>query len=74
MQEIVITEQGVLNLLLDIDPKKATGPDNISAAILRTAAEELAPVYTKLFQLSLDTGYVPNDWKEAWVVPIFKKG
>ena len=74
MQEIVITEQGVLKLLLDIDPKKATGPDNISAAILRTAAEELAPVYTKLFQLSLDTGYVPNDWKEAWVVPIFKKG
>ena len=29
---------------------------------------------TKLFQFSLDTGSVPRDWKDANVVPIFKKG
>ena len=27
-----------------------------------------------LFQLSLDQGEIPTDWKEALVVPIFKKG
>ena len=29
---------------------------------------------TGLFQHSLDTGEVPPDWRNAWVVPIFKKG
>ena len=74
MENIEICEKGVLKLLLKIKPNKATGPDEIPAAMLRTAAEELAPILTKLFQVSLNTGYVPNEWRQAWVVPIFKKG
>ena len=34
----------------------------------------LAPVYTILFQASLDQGSVPEDWKTAHITPIFKKG
>ena len=29
---------------------------------------------TRLYQHSLDTGETPTDWKNAFVVPIFKKG
>jgi hypothetical protein len=74
MDNIQVGEDGVRKLLRNLQTGKATGPDSIPAFILKTAADELAPVLTKLFQLSLDSGEVPADWRNAWVVPIFKKG
>ena len=53
---------------------KATGPDSIPAYVLKLAADQLAPILTRLYQHSLDTGETPSDWKNAFVVPIFKKG
>ena len=73
MKNILITNQGVLKLLQNLKTSKATGPDSIPAYLLKTAAKEITPVLTKLFQFSLDTGEVPPDWRNAWVVPIFKK-
>ena len=29
---------------------------------------------TKLFQLSLDTGKIPDDWRDASIIPVFKTG
>ena len=37
-------------------------------------ATEIAPIMTKIFQTSLDSGKIPDDWREAAIVPIFKKG
>lgn len=74
MGEIHVGEEGVKKLLRNLKTDKATGPDSIPAFILKTAAEELAPFLTRLFQLSLNQGEIPSDWKNAWVVPIFKKG
>ncbi|KAL8609731.1 hypothetical protein ACOMHN_042770 [Nucella lapillus] len=74
MPPIRVSEAGVKKLLLNLQPCKATGPDNISAFVLKTTAQELSPLLTKLFQLSLDTEQVPSDWKQANIVPIFKKG
>ena len=34
----------------------------------------MTPLYTKLFQKSLDEGYVPKQWRTADISPIFKKG
>ncbi len=53
---------------------KASGPDGIPCRILKELSVELAPVITKLFQKSLQTGKIPNDWSKANVTPIFKKG
>ena len=38
------------------------------------AAEELAPGLAHLFQISIDNGKIPLDWKSALVTPVFKKG
>ena len=74
MPPITVNEAGVRKLLQNLRPDKAAGPDAIPPFILKTAAEEVAPVMTALFQLSLDSGQVPTDWKQANIVPIFKKG
>ena len=74
MPEITVTTAGVKKLLERLKPRKATGPDNIPACFLQSAASELAGMLTFIFQQSLDSGDTPKDWREANVVPIFKKG
>ncbi len=74
MPEIYIQEEGVRELLSNLHPFKAAGPDNISPWTLKQVADELSPALTKIFQLSLDTGVVPEDWLCANITPIFKKG
>ena len=74
MRDIRCTSYEVRKLLNDIDVSKSRGPDNISPRILKEGAEYLAPSLTKLFNASLETGIVPDEWRRAHVVPVFKKG
>ena len=74
MPHIKVKKAGVLKLLENLKPNKATGPDGIPGNLLRMCASELASVFTLLFQASLDQGAVPSDWKLANIVPVFKKG
>ena len=71
---ITITESGVQKIFAGLNPHKATGPDQLPARLLKEAATELTPVFTLFFQASVDQGIIPDDWKTANVVPIFKKG
>jgi hypothetical protein len=52
--------------------RKAAGPDGIAARVLKTCADQLAPVYTKLYNRSLDICIVPTEWKSSTLVPIPK--
>jgi hypothetical protein len=74
MDHIRVNIHGVHKLLRELDPHKAPGPDNIPPFILKEASEEIAPILTRLFQRSLDSGVVPEDWKQATIVPAYKKG
>ena len=53
--------EGVFNLLTNIDPYKATGPDDIPARILKESAYQMAPLLTFIFQSSLNQGKLPTD-------------
>jgi hypothetical protein len=72
--KLKITTEGVEKLLLNLDPSKSSGADNIPPWFLRLAAKPLAPLLTDLFQTSVDTGEVPVDWKKANITALFKKG
>lgn len=74
MEEIEIQVPGIEKLLQNLNPRKASGPDNISARILKDCATEIAPILTLIFQSSLSHGEVPNDWRHANVTAIYKKG
>ena len=77
LPNISITTAGVKNLLTNLDPTKASGPDGISPRIdlLKELADEVAPILAIIFRTSLSrsTGHVPEDWRTAFVTPIFKK-
>ena len=64
----------MLKLLQGMNVNKAAGPDGIPNKILKSCAEEIAPVLTLIFKKSLETGNLPPDWKKANVTPLFKKG
>jgi hypothetical protein len=48
-------------LLKNLDPTKATGPDQIPARILKQFAAEFAPHLTTIFNISITKGEVPTD-------------
>ncbi len=74
MPPITITAKGVDKLLQKLDPHKAAGPDNIKPRVLKELHAELTPILCFLFQLSIDQGKIPDDWRTANVTPIYKKG
>ena len=74
MPDIDISVSGVLKLLQGLNPSKTAGPDIIKPVVLNELANEIAPIVTDIFQLSMDTGTAPPEWKQALVTPLFKKG
>lgn len=74
MPNINISVNGVIKCLERLNEKKATGPDKIPITILKKFSKTIAPVLAFIYQQSLNTGEVPSDWKNANVVPIYKKG
>ena len=61
-------------MLPNLSTEKATGPDEISARMLTECSNEIAPSLTTLLNKSLTLSKVPQEWKEANVVPVPKKG
>ena len=53
MDDFKINTKVVHTLLKNLKPHKATGPDSIPSFILKTAADQLAPFLTDLYQTSL---------------------
>ena len=74
LEFIFISSEVVSALLSSLKTDKATGPDGISARLLTECANEIAPSLTALFNKSLSLGKVPQEWKEANVVPVPKRG
>ena len=72
--EITVDPKGVLKLLNTLNIHKAHGPDGLSARVLKECSSEIAPILTLIYDESLAQGTVPDDWRQANVAPIFKKG
>ena len=60
--DITIGKEGVRKLLLNLQTAKAPGPDAIPNMVLKECADQLATVITLIFQRSLDTATLPQDW------------
>ena len=69
-ESVLCSEEEVAQLLQSIDVSKSNGPDKISGRMLKVTALSIAPSITKLFNLSIKLGCVPQTWKLSNVVPI----
>ena len=74
LSTIIVTEQMVRDRLKEQKPGKSAGPDGIHSRVVVETQEQLVGPFTIIFNKSLSEGVVPDSWKEAEVVPIFKKG
>ena len=61
-------------MLSTLKKNKASGCDNIPAVLLKFCAAGIANSLTCLFNRSFELSQFPSAWKEALVVPVFKKG
>ncbi len=53
--------------------RKVSGPDGISPACLKLCADQLAPIFTQIFNRSLELCEVPCCFKRSTIIPIPKK-
>ena len=67
-------ESFVFIQLKGLKVKKATGLDRIPACLLKDSAAVITQTITFLINLSLTRGIVPDEWKQAGVVPLHKSG
>ena len=67
---ICVMSSQVESLLSKLTSSKSTGPDGIPSFILKKCLAVIAPSLTALFNLSLQQGKVPSEWKISNVVPI----
>ena len=71
--QYVIPVMKTFEALCNVKVRKATGPDNIPAWLLKSHAEVLAPPLTAISNNSLREGVVPIEWKTANVIPLPKR-
>ena len=64
----------IKNMMGCLEVRKAVGPDGVSGWILRECREQLAEKVCEVIDASLREGVVPQDWKRANIVPIYKTG
>ena len=72
--DIVIKKDMVQQKLEELHSNKSQGPDEIHPRLLKELSSVIAEPFAKLFQNSLVPGVVPNDWREANITALFKKG
>ena len=69
-----LTVQKFFSLLSKLCKSKATGPDRISARLLREYADLVASSVCAIFNRSIVSGVFPTEWKSTKVIPLFKQG
>ncbi len=67
-----LSEDEVWRELRRVNVRKAAGPDGITGCVLRSCADQLAGLFTSIFNESLATSVVPTSFKKSIIIPVPK--
>ncbi|KAL0158529.1 hypothetical protein M9458_046605, partial [Cirrhinus mrigala] len=68
-----ISEDEVRQVFRKNKRRKAPGPDGVTPTCLKTCADQLAPIFSQIFNRSLELCEVPSCFKRSTVIPVPKK-
>src|SRR6218665_3821608 len=76
LTRIIFTKENVMEqqLLKRLKTDKSPGIDELHPKFLHEVREEIGEVLAQIFNKSMQTGEVPQEWRDALIVPLFKKG
>jgi hypothetical protein len=74
LSTVCFTPELVLKHIHHLKTGSSGGPDGLPASFFKCTAGSIAFPLSVIFNLSLQTGDIPDIWKLASVVPVFKKG
>ena len=74
LEHIEIMKEDISTKIDQLKPGEVSGPDNITVTIFNRLKTSLLTPLQIIFQRLMETGAVPQDWRDADVSPIFKKG
>ncbi len=69
---ISFSEDDVRRELRSVKVRKAAGPDGITGRVLRSCADQLAGLFTSIFNESLATSVIPTSFKKSVIIPVPK--
>ena len=72
--QLFVTPEMIAKKIKNMKDNESPGVDGIPSKLLKEIVEEISTPLAKLFNLSLEEGIVPSEWKEAKIMPLFKKG
>ena len=74
LPNIIITKDMVRNEISKLNVNKSCRPDEIHPQILIELVDLVSKPLAVLLNKTMDEGCIPQDWKMAYVSPIFRKG
>ena len=72
--QLIVTPEMVAKKIKAMKDNKSPGVDGIPPRLLMETVEQTSIPLARVFNLSLKEGVVPFEWKEANIIPLFKKG
>ena len=73
--QLIVTPKMVAKKIRDMKDNKSPGVDGIPPPkLLLEIVEQISIPLATVFNLSIEEGVVPLEWKEANIIPLFKKG
>ena len=72
--QLFVTPEMIAKKIKKMKDNKSPGVDGIPPKLLKEIVEQISTPLAKLFNLSLEEGIVPSEWKEANIMLLFKKG
>ena len=72
--QLIVTPEVVASKINNMKENKSPGVDGLSPKILKETVEQISKPLAHVFNMSLQEGIVPLEWKEANIIPLFTKG